>query len=56
MEDGLLVELSRKGKGGSMVKKGERETAGLGEKASIFRSGPEGEPGKSCCCPPLFRL
>jgi hypothetical protein len=37
------------------VAKKERDSQG-GEEDSSLHLGPESEPGKSCCCPPLFRL
>jgi hypothetical protein len=33
-----------------------RETAGMRKEDSNLHSGPKTEPGKSCCCLPLFRL
>jgi hypothetical protein len=49
------LKKGKKGKGRRVVKK-RRETAEQKEEDSSLHSGPETEPGKSCCCPPLFRL
>jgi hypothetical protein len=50
-----LVELSKKKERvGEQQKKGERQQ-GWGGRLSFY-SGPDSEPGKSCCCPLLSRL
>jgi hypothetical protein len=57
MEDGLWWSLQRKERKervGEQQKK-EREM-GTVEEDSSLHSGPESEPGKTCCCLLLFRL
>jgi hypothetical protein len=56
MEDGLWWSCQRKERKERVKEQQKKERVERAEEDSSLHLGPESEPGKSCCCPLLFRL